>query len=56
MEFGLRALREQTPPIPARRPTLKPDYNQYSNMKSFMARRQMHGDPIIGYKKGMQTK
>jgi len=59
MEFGLRALREQTPPIPASRPappTPKPDYNQYSNMKSFMARRQMHGDPIIGYKKGMQKK
>ena len=65
MEFGLRALREQTPPIPKVRPsapprsappTSKPDYNQYSNMKSDMARRLMHGDPIIDYYKGMQTK
>lgn len=56
MEFGLRALREQTPPIPARRPTSKPDYTQYSNMKSNMASFQMHGMPIINYYKGMQTK
>jgi hypothetical protein len=52
MEFGLRALREQvvagtTPKIPQKRPTAGPDYTALSNMKGFMARRQMHGKPYI---------
>ena len=52
MEFGLSALREQVPPIPKTRPsapptTTKPDYTSMSNLKGFMARRQMHGKPYI---------
>ena len=52
MEFGLRALREQVvagtmPKIPQKRPTAGPDYTALSNMKGFMARRQMHGKPYI---------